>query len=101
MQDLHKIYYLDRSSDSKRNIPIDTRLWILHVKGVGTAFSQKIGSYESNKWVVQGTHQIVHPVGYSEVPKFTPEVGPEEETPELIDGVRSFLDGGLSITGKD
>ena len=79
MKDSNKIYYLDRNTDSKRNIPFDTEFWILHVKGVGTSICQKIGSYESNKWVVKDTQQIVRPYGISPLVKWTPEIGPKEQ----------------------
>lgn len=76
MKNLNEIIYLDKNST--RNTPFDTNFYILHVKGFGTSVCQKIGSYEFGKWLLKDTQQEVHPLGYSHLIKFTPEIGAVE-----------------------
>ena len=76
MKDSNKIYYLDRNTDSKRNIPFDNNFKTLHIKGLGSSVDHAIGSYEHNdKWVEKGTQRILKPYAWSYLPKFTNEQG--------------------------
>ena len=98
MKNLNKIYYLDRNSDSKRNIPDHNNFLILHIKGYGSAMSKTIGCYEMGEWIEKGTQRVVHPYGYSELIDWVDEH--KEETPELFEGALDALNK-LSIMGKD
>lgn len=100
MKDSNKLYYLDRKTDSKRNVPFDNNPRLLHTKGYGASITHTIGCYEhNNKWIERGTQRVLHPYAWSYLTKFIEE--PAEET-EDIPGFGGTMDSFPSLLkGKD
>ena len=75
MKDLTKIYYLDRTPESKRNIPFDSNQRVLHINGVGKSVTQVFGWYDLQlkKWYRRDKITEVNPLGWSHKVDWTPE----------------------------
>ena len=75
MEDLNKIYYLDKNPDSKRNIPFDGNFRLLFVKGFGQSITEKIGWWDEylQGWYLCDEITQVHPVGWAYYKKWVEE----------------------------